>query len=147
MNQSPLSRRRHDDFLDTDEAILPDAEDDNHSPARSASNVNEELPSTKQPVTPSKSASPPVLSGSKRKFSATEDEITFSPLPITNTNTVDDFQFTRAVDLRTDRPKVAVEIVNEHVVPAKKQPSKKGPAAKRRVLEPSTLSRFCTCNI
>jgi hypothetical protein len=145
MNQSPLSRRRHDDFLDTDEAILPDdnEEDDSHSPAGSASNVNEE--SSKQPVTPSKSASPPVLSGSKRKFSAMEDEITFSPLPIMNTNTVDDdFQFTRAVDLRTDRPKVAVEIVNEHVIPAKKQLSKKGPGAKRRVLEPSTLSRSCT---
>lgn len=138
MNQSPLSRRRHNDFLDTDEAILPDVEDDNYSPARSASNMNEELPSTEQPVSPSKSASRPVLSGSKRKFSMTEDEITFSPLPVMNTSTIDDdFQFTRAVDLRTNRPNVAVEILNEPVGQAKKQPPKKGPAAKRRVLEPS----------
>lgn len=138
MNQSPLARRRHDDLFDTNDAILPDVEDNCHSPAESASNMNEELP-PEQRVSPSKSASPPVLSGSKRKFSATEDEITFSPLPVTNTSTIDDdFQFTRAVNIsRTDRPNVAVEIVNEPVGQAKKQPPTKGPAAKRRVLEPS----------
>ncbi|KAI7977275.1 hypothetical protein EIK77_004691 [Talaromyces pinophilus] len=141
INQSPLARRRHDDFLDTDEAILPDAEEDDPDPAESASNVNEELPAQEQPVSPAKSASPPVLSGSKRKFSATEDEFTFSPLPVTNTSTIDDdFQFTRAVELRTDRPSVVVEIVKEPVVQAKKQPPKKGPAAKRRVLEPKTTN-------
>lgn len=52
----------------------------------------------------------------------------------------DDFQFTRAVELRTDRPRVTVEIVNELMVQEKKQPNKKAPAAKRKVLEPSTLS-------
>lgn len=138
MNQSPLVRRRHDDFLDIDDVILPDAEYDGHSPEESASNMNEELP-VEETVSPAKSASPPALSGSKRKFSSTEDEITFSPLPVTATSKIDDdFQFTRAVDLRTDRPNVAVEIVNELVGPAKKQPPKKTPAAKRRVLEPST---------
>ncbi|KUL86519.1 hypothetical protein ZTR_04187 [Talaromyces verruculosus] len=141
INQSPLARRRQDDFIDTDEAILPDAEEDDPDPAESASNVNEELPAQEQPVSPAKSASPPVLSGSKRKFSATEGEYTFSPLPITSTSTIDDdFQFTRAVELRTDRPSVVVEIVTEPVVQAKKQPPKKGPPAKRRVLEPKTTN-------
>ncbi|EEA20803.1 hypothetical protein TMatcc_000792 [Talaromyces marneffei ATCC 18224] len=140
MNQSPLVRRRHDDFLDIDDVILPDAEYDGHSPEESASNMNEELP-VEETVSPAKSASPPALSGSKRKFSSTEDEITFSPLPVTATSKIDDdFQFTRAVDLRTDRPNVAVEIVNELVGPAKKQPPKKTPAAKRRVLEPKTTN-------
>lgn len=138
ISQSPLSRRRHDKIFDTDEAVLADAED-GLSPEEYAGNVNEEMPTAEQTVSPS--ASPSVLYGLKRKFSATEDEITFSPLPVTNTGTIDDdFQFTRAVDLRTDRPNVVVEIVNEPVVQAKKQPPKKGPAAKRRVLEPSTFS-------
>lgn len=143
MNQSPLSRARHRNFLDTAETISPNAGDiahsDGHTPEDSLSNRNEELPIPEQPVSPSTSVA---LSGSKRKFSATEEELTFSSPPVTNTNAVDDdFQFTRAVDLsRTHSLTTAVENGNEPVAQAKKQPPKKGAVAKRRALEPSRFN-------
>ncbi|EED20320.1 shugoshin family protein [Talaromyces stipitatus ATCC 10500] len=145
IHQSPLSRRHHD-FLDTADALSSDAEDiahsDRQSPEKSLNNTNDGLPILEQSVSPSKSASPPTLSGSKRKFSAAEEELTFSPLPVTNTGSIDDdFQFTRAVgSSRTHTQNMAVEVMNGPVSQAKQQPPKKAAASKRRALEPKTTN-------
>jgi hypothetical protein len=146
VDQSPLSLKHGDFNLPKKDVGSPDLEDSPHSNnsfSHSPENINEDVLAQEQSPSPSKSVPLPVLSGSKRKFSATEDEITFSP-PSANTGSTidDDFQFTRTVDIsRARRPTVAVEVVSE---PTEKKQQKKGNLAKRRVLEPSMLKQVET---
>ncbi|CRG85585.1 Shugoshin [Talaromyces islandicus] len=141
VDESPFSEPTSDDSEITKYKPSQDTENLSSQPL-GALDVHQER--TIKPATPVEITMPPVISGSKRKFSATDDEESFSARKITMD---DDFEFARSV---TDPQKQISSTTfkasnNMHNTAGSDKVQKKKPnPPNRKVLEPKSTNMIAS---